>query len=113
MAQKKYTNSIAAKEAKRRQEAMKRREVLSDNIEYTGVVSDLWRSMREVEDQPMCVDHTYPDKEILLMRIAEMAKEWFYFCCESVFWIQSWLESYSNQNRAKHCCSATANCTTI
>ncbi len=29
--------------------------------------------MREVEDEPMCVDHTYPDKEILLMRIAEMA----------------------------------------
>jgi hypothetical protein len=66
-AQKKYTNSIAAKEAKRRQEAMKRGDQLSDNIEYIGVVADLWRSMREVEDQPMCVNQPYPDKEILLM----------------------------------------------
>ncbi len=67
MAQKKYTDSIAAKEAKRHQEAMKRGDQLSDNIKYTGVVADLWRSMLEVEDQPMCVNHTYPDKEKLLM----------------------------------------------
>jgi hypothetical protein len=72
-AQKKFTNSIAAKEAKRRQEAMKRGDQLSDHFEYTGIVADLWRSMREVEDQPMCVNHIYPDKEILLMQIAEEA----------------------------------------
>ncbi len=46
---------------------------LSDVVEYTGIVADLWRSMREVEDQPMCVNHTYPKKEILLMQIAEEA----------------------------------------
>jgi hypothetical protein len=40
-AQKKFTNSIAAKEAKRRQEAMKWGDQLSDHFEYTGVVADL------------------------------------------------------------------------
>jgi hypothetical protein len=72
-AQKKYTDSTAVKEAKRRQEAMKLGDHLSDNIEYACVVADMWRSMWEVEDQPMCVNHTYPDKEILLIRIAEEA----------------------------------------
>jgi hypothetical protein len=74
-AQKKFTDSIAVKEAKRRQEAMKRGDQLSDHIEFTGVVADLWRSMREVEDQSMCVNHTYPYKEILLMRIVEEANQ--------------------------------------
>ncbi len=72
-AQQKVTNSIAVKEAKRCQEAMKRGDQLSNYFEYIDVVADLWWSMREVEDQPMCVNHTYPDKEILLMPIAEEA----------------------------------------
>ena len=74
-AQKKFTNSIATKEARRRQAAMKRGDRLSDVIEYTGITADLWRSMREVKDQPMCVNHTYPDKEILPMQIAEEANQ--------------------------------------
>jgi hypothetical protein len=46
-AQKKFTNSIATKETKRRHAAMKRGDQLSDVVEYTGtgVVADLWRSM--------------------------------------------------------------------
>ncbi len=77
-AQKKYTNSIARKETKGWQAAMKQGDQLSDVVDYTGVVTDLWRSMWEVKEQPMCVNHTYPSKEILLMQIAEEAKRKHY-----------------------------------
>ena len=46
---------------------MKQGDQLSDGFDYTVTVADLWRSMREVEEWPMCVNHTYSSKEFLLM----------------------------------------------
>ena len=47
-AQKKFTNSIAVKKAKRRQEAMKWGDQLSNHFEYTGVVADPPRDERQL-----------------------------------------------------------------
>jgi hypothetical protein len=44
-----------------------------DVIVYLGVTTPFLRPMSAVEAQPMCVDHNYPSKEVLLLRIAEEA----------------------------------------
>ena len=64
---KKYTDSIAAAEMKRRKSGG------DDGIDYTGVATDRLRLMTTVEEAPICVGHNYPTKEILMMRIAEEA----------------------------------------
>jgi hypothetical protein len=65
---KRYTDGVALQ---------KRRELLDDftfdESTYTGVLSDKIRLMSQVEDSPMKVGHTYPTKEIVLIRIAEEA----------------------------------------
>ena len=65
---KKYTDGVALQ---------KRRELLDDftfdESTYTGVLSDKIRLMSQVEDSPMKVGHTYPTKEMVLIRIAEEA----------------------------------------
>jgi len=40
---------------------------------FTGVLVDKIRLMSQVEKSPMKVDHTYPNKELVLIRIAEEA----------------------------------------
>ncbi len=42
--------------------------------QLTGVLSDKIRLMSQVEESPMQVGHTYPTKEIVLIRIAEEAR---------------------------------------
>ena len=42
-------------------------------IGYTGVVSGMMRSMTEVHSSWLQVGHTFPTKEMLLLRIAEYA----------------------------------------
>jgi len=65
---KKYTDGVALK---------KRKGLLDDftfdESTYTGVLSDKIRLMSQVEESPMKVGHTYPTKEIVLIRIAEEA----------------------------------------
>mgnify|MGYP006153922695 CR=1 FL=1 len=43
----------------------------SDIVEHSGVLTDRLRMMTEVQTSPLLVDHTFPDKELLLLRIAE------------------------------------------
>ena len=38
---------------------------------YTGVLNDQIRAMAEVESSPLMLDHTFPMKEVLLLRITE------------------------------------------
>ena len=45
----------------------------SSDIVFTGVLNDRLRTMKEVEDSPLAVGHTFPSKEILLIRTAEEA----------------------------------------
>jgi hypothetical protein len=45
----------------------------SDIVEHSGVLTDLLRMMTEVQASPLLVGHTFPDKELLLLRIAEEA----------------------------------------
>ena len=45
----------------------------SDIVEHSGVLTDRLRMMTEVQTSPLLVDHTFPDKELLLLRIGEEA----------------------------------------
>ncbi len=40
---------------------------------YTGVLNDQLRTMTDVESSPLMLDHTFPTKEVLLLRITEEA----------------------------------------
>jgi hypothetical protein len=40
---------------------------------YTGVLNDRLRTMTDVESSPLMLDHTFPTKEVLLLRITEEA----------------------------------------
>ena len=51
----------------------KNAEMTNVTIDYTGVVSDIMRTMTEVHASWLQVGHTFPTKEILLLRIAEEA----------------------------------------
>jgi hypothetical protein len=44
-----------------------------DIVEHSGVLTDLLRMMTEVQASPLLVGHTFPDKELLLLRMAEEA----------------------------------------
>ena len=68
---KKYTDHLAL---------MKRKGKSTDDVqaydtseEFTGVVVEKIRLQTQVEETPMMVGHTYPTKEIVLLRIAEEA----------------------------------------
>ena len=45
----------------------------SDIVEHSGVLTDVLRMMTEVQASPLLVGHTFPDKELLLLRIGEEA----------------------------------------
>ena len=45
----------------------------SDIVEHSGVLTDRLRMMTEVQTSPLLVDHTFPDKELLLLCIGEEA----------------------------------------
>ena len=45
----------------------------SDIVEHSGVLTDVLRMMTEVQTSPLLVDHTFPDKELLLLCIGEEA----------------------------------------
>ena len=51
----------------------KNAEMTNITIDYTGVVSDIMRTMTEVRASWLQVGHTFPTKEILLLRIADEA----------------------------------------
>ena len=72
-ARKKYTDGLLAAKAKLRKSLENDKDEYDDAIVYLGVSTPFLRPMSAVESQPMCVDHTYPSKEVLLLRIAEEA----------------------------------------
>ena len=72
-ARKKYTDGLLAAKAKLRKSLEDDKDEYDDAIVYLGVSTPFLRPMSAVESQPMCVDHTYPSKEVLLLRIAEEA----------------------------------------
>jgi hypothetical protein len=51
----------------------KNAEMTDITINYTGVMSDIMRTMTEVRASWLQVGHTFPTKEILLLRIADEA----------------------------------------
>jgi hypothetical protein len=65
---KRYTDGVALQKRKELHD-----DVTFDESTYTGVLSDKIRLMSQVEDLPMKVGHTYPTKEMVLIRIAEEA----------------------------------------
>ena len=46
-----------------------------DEKDYTGVTVDRIQLMTLVEEEPMKVGHTYPNKEVVLIRISEEANQ--------------------------------------
>ncbi len=72
-AHKKYTDGLLAAKAKLRKSLENDNDEYDDGIEYLGVTSWLLRPMSAVEAEPMCVGHSYPSKEVLLLHIAEEA----------------------------------------
>ena len=72
-ARKKYTDGLLAAKAKLRKSLEETDNYDDDAIAYLGVTTPFLRPMSAVEAQPMCVDHNYPSKEVLLVRIAEEA----------------------------------------
>ena len=48
-------------------------EPVADVTKYTGILCDTVRMISVVEEFPMLVNHTYPSKEIAMLRIAEEA----------------------------------------
>ncbi len=50
-----------------------REDEVDDTITYTGVLSDLLRTMTEVKVSPLKVYDTFPTKDRLLLRIVEEA----------------------------------------
>jgi len=46
-----------------------------DEKDYTGVTVDRIQLMTLVEEAPMKVGHTYPNKEVVLIRISEEANQ--------------------------------------
>lgn len=71
-ARKKYTDGLLAAKAKMRN-SLEEPDDYDDAVVYRGVTTPFLRTMADVEAQPMCVDHNYPTKEVLLLRIAEEA----------------------------------------
>jgi len=71
-ARKKYTDGLLAAKAKMRN-SLEEPDDYDDAVVYRGVTTPFLRTMADVEAQPMCVDHNYPSKEVLLVRIAEEA----------------------------------------
>ncbi len=61
------------KKAQDRDRRKSAREEVDDTITYTGVLSDLLRTMMEVKASPLKVDDTFPTKDRLLLRIVEEA----------------------------------------
>jgi hypothetical protein len=72
-ARKKYTDGLLAAKAKMRKSLEETDNYDDDAVVYLGVTTPFLRTMSDVEAQPMCVDHNYPSKEVLLLRIAEEA----------------------------------------
>ncbi len=68
---KKYVDKICR--AKRKAKSSMGESLAKFEGDYTGVCMDLLRPMTEVALFPLMEGHTYPNKEILLMRIAEEA----------------------------------------
>ena len=68
---KKYTDRLALIKRKGLSKADVQGYDTSD--EFTGVLVEKLRLQTQVEDTPMMVGHTYPTKEIVLLRIAEEA----------------------------------------
>ena len=71
-----YNDSVAYAHRKSLQQ-----ETSSDDLdleEHSGVLFAQLHTMSEVESSPLLVDHTFPLKELLLLRIAEEAN--FYGC---------------------------------
>jgi hypothetical protein len=74
VARKKYTDGLAKKRRDAKRNKTKDVPVTVVAVEqYTGVVIDSIRLMSNVADSPMAIDHTYPSKEVALIRIAEEA----------------------------------------
>ncbi len=74
VARKRYTDGLAKKRRDAQRNKTKDLPVTVVAVEqYTGVVIDSIRPMSTVADSPMAVGHTYPSKEVALIRIAEEA----------------------------------------
>jgi hypothetical protein len=71
-ARKKYTDGLLAAKAKMRN-SLEEPDNYDDAVVYKGVTSPFLQAMTDVKAQPMCVDHNYPTKEVLLLRIPEEA----------------------------------------
>ncbi len=67
---KKYTDGLALQ---KRKTQLLGDENTFDEALYTGVLADKMRLMTQVEESPMKVGHNYPNKELVLLRIAEEA----------------------------------------
>ena len=70
---KKYTDGVAKKRRDAKQNETTDVPVTVAVEHYTGVVVESLRLMSIVADSSMAVDHTYPSKEVALIRIAEEA----------------------------------------
>jgi hypothetical protein len=65
-ARKKYTDGLLAAKAKLWKSLEDDKDEYDDAIVYLGVTTPFLRPMSAVEAQPMCVDHNYPSKELIL-----------------------------------------------
>jgi hypothetical protein len=73
-ARKRYTDGLAKKRRDAQRNKTKDLPVpVVEHEQYTGVVVDSIRPMSSVGDYPMAVGHSYPSKEVALIRIAEEA----------------------------------------
>ena len=68
---KKYTDHLAL--MKRKVQSKEDVQAYDTSDEFTGVLVEKIRLQTQVEETPMMVGHTYPTKEIVLLRIAEEA----------------------------------------
>ena len=67
---KKYTDGLALKKRKTQRLGD---DITYDESSFTGVLGEKIRLMTQVEESPVRVGHTYPNKETVLIRIAEEA----------------------------------------
>ena len=67
---KRYTDGIAKKRRDAKQNETKDVPLTVAVEHYTGVVIESLRLMSIVANSPMAIDHTYPSKEVALIRIA-------------------------------------------